>query len=292
MLSPDMFDRNYTAEILRARGRDVNKILEIIKRHTTGYRPPHLVNGGGDIPIEIHHSFVTSSKVYHRTVRTLETPDRGTITVPRTQRMRGKEYYLYDVLLACRDRDVVVAVPFHGLAEEFFVQVDRALSGQGAVYEKLDITTMVINLGKEGLAEVSSADSTGKLQIGLTRCSLAYSDPKNRNRNLVQISMSGAQIGASEEYQYLIRPVLEPNGNGLVVTPILVGISLFSDHIKKTSLITDRHGNFKLWVGQGATRIERIFSLLKGIDTIKGIISTTINLPILQSRTIRGTEGD
>ena len=68
--------------------------------------------------------------------------------------------------------------------------------------------------------------------------------------------------------------------------PVLLGFSLLSDGVRKTSAITDRHGNFKVWIGPGATRIERLFSLLDAVESINGILSTTPNLPILQSKSI------
>ena len=51
---------------------------------------------------------------------------------------------LYDVFIAQCNHHLVVAVPFHDLAEDFFPRVDNALAGTRTVYEKLDITNMVI----------------------------------------------------------------------------------------------------------------------------------------------------
>jgi hypothetical protein len=232
---------------------------------------------------------VASEKVYHRSTTTIELPTKKTITVPRTIEIRKKLHYLYDVLVARCGRDVIVAVPFYGLAEMFFVQVDRALAGKSVLYEKLDITNMVIRLGRSGVVKVSPTKSPRKLEIGVTRCQLAYSDPEGRRLDLQQVMMSGGHLGASDIYRFLIEPVLRPKSYTLTVTPILMGFTLLEEDVRKTSAITDRHGNFKLWVGPGASRVERLFALLKGIETIEGIVSTTGNLPILQSRTIRGT---
>jgi hypothetical protein len=210
--------------------------------------------------------------------------------VPRTKLIRGKEHYLYDLLLARCGLDVMVAVPFHALAQIFFSQADRALAGKRVVYEKLDITKMVMQLGKSGVADVSTSESRRKLEIGLTRCQLSYSDPERRSCDLQLVSLSGAHLGKTDVYQYVVEPVIDSNASSLAVTPVLLGFSLYADGIKKTSATTDRHGNFKLWVGPGATRVERLFALLDGIETIEGIVSTTANVPILQSRTIEGVE--
>jgi len=289
MLTPDMCNRTYTAEVLRTRG-DADLVLNAITSLTTEHRKQEKLGKDEDMPIVLQHSFVASAKPYHRSSASVESPELGTITLPRTKDIRRKQHFLYDVLLARCGRDIVVAVPFHGLAEVFFVQVDSALAGKKVGYEKLDITNMVIRMGQSGIAEVSADDAESKVEIGISRCQLAYSDPQERSRDLQQVSMSGGNLGASDVYGHLITPVLKPESYPLTVIPILMGFSLFVDGIKKTSAITDRHGNFKLWIGPGASRIERLFALLKGIETIEGIVSTTGNVPILQSRTIRGPE--
>ncbi len=288
-MTPDLCSRTYTAEVLRSRGTDPAKITETIARLTTDRRPPEQLAGPADVPIEIAHSFLPSVTPYHRSVRTVEN-ERGAFTVPRTKTIRGAENFLYDVLLARYVQDVIVAVPYHALAEVFFVQVDRALAGMRAVYEKLDITNLVIRLGQTGLTEILPVQSPHKLEIGVTRCQLSYSDPEGRSRDLQQLSMSGGHLGRSDVYRQVIAPVISPGNYPLTVTPVLIGFALFTNGIKKTSATTDRHGNFKLWVGPGATRIERLFSLLRGVESIQGVVSTTGNLPILQSRAIREIE--
>lgn len=287
MLMPDLCSRTYTVEVLKVK-RDVNLIVDTISRLTVDHRPPEEVGGPGGSQAAIFHSFVASARGYHRSTRRSAAPTGEAVTFPRTKKVRGKEHFLYDVLLARCGASVIIAVPYHALAETFFVEVDRALAGTRAVYEKLDITKLVIRLGRGGVAPVVVDGAQRKVAIGLTRCQLAYSDPQGRSRNLQHVSMSGGQIGASEVYAYLTGPVLKPESSSVIVTPVVVGFSLFVDGVKKTSATTDRHGNFKVWIGPGATRIERVFSLLDGVESIEGIVSTTSNLPILQSGAIRG----
>lgn len=288
MIVPELYNRTYTAEVLRSRG-STDIIIEAIQRLTIEHHQSEQVDQK-DTPTKMFHSFWVSERVYYRSTREVELPNKGRVSVPRTKKIRGKQHYLYDVLVATCGRDVIVAVPYHALAEKFFVQVDRALAGKRAMYEKLDITNLVIQLGQNGVAKISSEDERRNLEIGLTRCQLAYSDPQSRSQALQQILMSGGHIGATDVYKYLVKPVLDPKNYPLTVTPIMLGFALFMDGIKKTSATTDRHGNFKLWVGPVATRIERLFTLLEGIKSIEGVLSTTGNLPILQSRAISGTE--
>ena len=289
MITPDFGSRTYTAEILRAR-KAPDIVAETIARMTVDARDNFDIESPDGLRASITHSFSPSTRAFHRSTRRFGGGIENDTPLPRVRKIRGKDHFLYDVLVARRGSDFIIAVPFHGLAESFFVQIDSALAGKKAVYEKLDITNLVMKLGEGGMAAVSGAD--GKLEIGLTRCQLAYSDPQNRTHNLNHVSMSGARIGATDIYSFLTGPVLSPTKSHLTVTPVLLGFSLFADGVKKTSATTDRHGNFKIWIGPGATRLERLFSLLDGIETIKGVASTTSNLPILQSNAIRGINED
>lgn len=291
MLMPDLCNQTYTAEVLRTQG-GADRITEEIARLTVERQRPEQIEGPEEPPTTILHSFARSPRGYHRANRAIEVKGKGTVTVPRINMVRGKQHYLYDVIIAQRGRDILVAVPYHGLAETFFVQIDGTLAGKKAMYERLDITNLVIRLGQRGLAEITVDKSPRKLQIGLTRCQIAYSDPQGRSRDLQQVSMSGGHLGASNVYQFIVAPVLNPKTYHLDVTPILLGFSLFIDGVRKTSAITDRHGNFKLWIGPGATRVERLFPLLDAIESMAGIMFTTSNLPILQSRAITGTEAE
>jgi len=291
MIVPDLCDRTYMVEILRTRG-NADAVTEAITALTTEHRPAEEASGPDGVKIQILHSFLPSTRPYHRATRRVEGTGRTTITVPRRRKFRGKPNYFYDVLLVQCRRDVMVAVPYYALAEEFFVRVDRALAGKRVVYEKIDITNLVMRLGQTGAVEVQSGESSHELQIGVTRCQLAYSDPQGRTRDLQRVYMSGSRIGNTDVYRYLVEPVLNPSGSPLMVTPTLLGFALFMDGIKKTSAVTDRHGNFQLWVGPGVRRIERLFSLLDSVESIKGILSTTSNVPILQSRAMRTAEGE
>ncbi len=286
-MNPDIFNRTYTAEILRTND-EAERTVNAITNLTVEQRSSQQIEGESNI--NLYHAFISSDRGYHRTIRTIDTPEQGVISIPRTRDIYGKQHYIYDVLIAQCDNDIIVAVPYHGLAEVFFVQVDEALAGKGILYEKLNITNMLIWLGEKGTADVSTAGSTHKTEIALSRCQLAYTDPKERKQDLQQVTMTGGNLGASEIYAYLVNPILEPEKHRLKITPTTLGFSLIVNGVKKTSAITDRHGNFKLWIGPNATRIERVFSLLKSIEYLEGSVVTTGSLPILQSRNIRGED--
>jgi len=291
MLAPDFCDQEYTAEVLRAQGR-TDLIVDGIARLTVERGVSEQIESETPPPATILHSFAASRKAYHRTSGTIEVRGEGVVTVPRTKTIRGEQHFLYDVIISQRGPDVLVAVPYHRLAESFFVRIDKALAGRRAVYERLDITKLVVKLGQTGVAEVADVSGTRKLQIGLTRCHVAYSDVQGGSRDLQHLLMSGSQLGASDVYRYVVAPILNPGSYRLQVTPILLGFSLFVDGARRTSAVTDRHGNFKLWIGPGATRVQRLFSLLDAIGSMAGIISTTSNLPILQSRAISEAEAE
>jgi hypothetical protein len=286
-VNPDIFNRTYTAELLRA-SEDTKKTVDVIANLTTEHRPSEQF--AGEFTVNLSHSFVKSERAYHRSSKTMENPAMGKLSIPRTIETYGKQHYLYDVFIAQCGPDIIVAVPYHGLAEAFFVQVDDALGGKGVLYEKLNITKLLIWLGKAGIADVTTEGLPYKIEIALSRCQLAYTDPIERKQDLQQLAMTGANIGASEIYSYLINPIIEPEKYQYLATPTLLGFNLLVNGVKKTSAITDRHGNFKLWIGPNATRIERVFSLLKSIESLEGSIVTTGSLPIRQSRTIRGEE--
>ena len=93
----------------------------------------------------ILHAFCPSIKGFHRSIRTIEVKDQGTVMVPRTKIIHRKQNYLYDLIVAQRGRDILVAVPFYGLASDFSVRVDTALEGRRTQYEKLNITNMILN---------------------------------------------------------------------------------------------------------------------------------------------------
>ena len=233
---------------------------------------------------------MASFREYHRFPRTITAEDGEKITIPRQAVIRGKSSQLYDVLIAQCQNHIVVAVPFHQLAEEFFVKVDRALAGTSALYERLDITSMVIRLGSAGSANVVIPATKEAIALSVTRCHLAYTEREGGNANLKQVQMTGGNLGASPEYQGLIGPVLQPRNSVATVTPIVLGFALATNGVKKSSATTDRHGNFKIWVAPGIRRLTRIFGLLEAIETMRDVTTTTSNVPILQSKTIRDAE--
>src|SRR5207247_10424251 len=125
-------------------------------------------------------------------------------------------------------------------------------------------------LGAEGrIARLTESQS--EVAIVVTRCHLAYSDPIERRHDLDQVRLTGANLGATEIYPQLVRPVLHPRppGSGLTVTPILLGFALTTDNVKKTGAITDRHGNFKVSVGPGLRQVTRLFQLLDEIEAME-----------------------
>jgi hypothetical protein len=290
VLMPDFCNQTYTAEVLKTTGKADLISKEIVDFAVEPQRPEQVDMPGGS-PVTLLHAFCPSLKGYHRSIRTIEVKGQGTVMIPRTKTIHRKQHYLYDLIVAQRGGHILVAVPFHGLAADFFVRVNASLGGKRAQYEKLNITKMIIELAEERRKRMALEESAQGTEIWLTRCQLAYSDLQGRCQDLHQLLMSGGHLGGSEVYQYSINPVLNP-AKGRVVMPVVLGFSLLADGVRKTSAITDRHGNFKVWIGPGATRIERLFSLLDAVESMKGIVSTTPNLPILQSRAISeaGTE--
>lgn len=289
VLNPDFSDRIYTAEVIRVRTRR-EEAIRALARLTVEPRREFELADAAATPVKMIHAYFPSRRQFFRVERVITSDTGERVQVPRRVLRRGSENYLYDVLIAQSRDHIVVAVPFHDLAEEFFVQGDRALAGTGARYEKLDITGLVIRLGPGGVIDLPEAGRE-ETSISVTRCHLAYTDLEGRNRDLQQIQMTGANLGASEQYQQLIRPVIESRLTGRwLATPVILGFAVSSGGVRKSSATTDRHGNFKVWVSPGLRRLTRLFSLLETIHSIKDIASTTANVPILQSGTIRGAE--
>lgn len=280
MLTPDFSNQQYVAEVLRTTGGAA--VPTAIERLTAGKwdRDTVTTDAGS---IAVHHGFVPSPVAYHRATRTIKDASGHEVSVPRTKVIRGQEQYLYDLFVLQRDRDVVIAVPFHALAMHVFVKVDKQLAGTRILYERLNLTNMVIKLGATGQARILGDidDET----IVITRCHLAYVDRAQRGRDLEQVRLSGANLGASPIYADLIAPVLRPAPR-LAVTPIMLGFALYSGGVRKTSATTDLHGNFKLTVGPGLRQVTRLFHLLDSVQEMRNVVSTTTNLPILQSQAI------
>ena len=288
MLNVDLHNRTYTAEVLRAKS-EPERAASAISRLGVSPRQTHEAQDESGAVIALSHAYlpVPEARGCHRSMRSVKREGK-TIDVPQTRSVRGRDSWLYDLLVAQSGRHIVVAVPFHGLAEQFFVRVDTALAGTRTVYEKLDITKLIIEMGPKGvLSGMGSAERP--VEIQLTRCQLAYSDPE-RSRDLQQVRMTGANLGASEVYRTLVSPVLNARQSKVTVTPVLLGCALSVGGVKKCSATTDRHGNFKLWVGPGLRQVTRVFELLSVIERVKDVTGTTSNIPILQSDTIRDSE--
>lgn len=287
MIRPDFADQPYIAEVLRTSANGSGAVSEL-GRLVEGKWNEEVILDPAENEIAVRHGFVASDKPYHRVTRTITNANGDAIQIPRQKMVRRREYYLYDFLVVQRGRHVVVAVPFHGLAMRLFLEVDKILAGTRTMYEKLDITNMVIHLGSAG--RLALAEGQSGEDIILTRCHLAYSDAAERRRDIDQVRLTGSNLGASEIYAGLVRPVLKPARTGLTVTPVLLGFALFSGGVRKASATTDRHGNFKISVGPGLRQVTRLFQLLDGIERMEDVASTTSNVPILLSSSIEGAE--
>ena len=288
MLNPDFSDRTYTAEVLKTNGKPTDALKAILKL-TQGPKTEEEVKEGENL-VRLVHCFLPSVREYHRFPRTVTLENGSRVEIPRSTIFRGKKCSLYDIIIAQCQNYLVIAVPFHHLAEEFFVRVDSALAGTRTLYEKINITSLVMGLGASGTTEVEVASTGEKVSLSLTRCHLSYADRDRAIGHLKQVQMTGPNLGASQEYQTLVKPVLKPVVSGPTVTPIVLGFALIDKGVKKSTATTDQHGNFKIWMAPGVKRMTRIFGLLEAIRVLEDVASTTANIPILRSRTIRDAE--
>lgn len=286
MIRPDFCDQPYVAEVLKTSANF--SVEEVLAPMIAGKWAVERVDDGTDERVRVFHGFIPSVKPYHRVTRRITSTNQEITEIPRQKTIRRVAHFLYDILLIQRKRHLVVAVPFHGLAAKSFVDVDKLLAGTRTLYERLDITKMVVELGSTG--RLSLKDSEIPSGIILTRCHLAYNDPVERRRHIDQLRLSGSNLGASSIYAGLIAPVLDPTISTLLVTPILLGFALVSGGVKRSGVITDRHGNFKIAVGPGLRQIIRVFHLLDHIEQMEKVALTTSNVPIRQSSTIEGVE--
>lgn len=289
MFIPDFSDKTYIAEVIKCRA-DGEGALKRISKLAVETQVKSQDGESADSAVTVCHGFVASKDPFHRFPRTVTNEAGEKISIPRRKTVRGQEYSLYDVFVACRRRYVIVAVPFHDLAEDFFVEVDGALGGTGTSYQKLDITALVVELGASGVARLKSPHSDKEVGLSVTRCHLSYVDQEHRTANLQQLSMTGANLGESKEYRLLVDPVLNPKKTSLAVIPVVLGFALSVNGVRKSSATTDRHGNFKIWIAPGLRRLIRLFDMLDALEEMKEIAQTTNNIPILQSRTIREAE--
>jgi hypothetical protein len=289
MQNADFSDRTYTAEVMKTK-TDGNEAFKAILRLTLNAETESQTDHFTDSTVKVCHAFLSSKRELHRLSGTITLADGKEISVPRQRTVHGQLCNLYDVFIAqCRNH-IVVAVPFHELAEEFFPRVDNSLAGTTIRYEKLDITAMVMRLGSSAITNVLTEGAGDQIGLSVTRCHLAYADQKRRTSNLQQIRMTGSNLGASEEYAALVGPVLNPSDSTLTVTPVVLGFALSANGVRKSSATTDRHGNFKIWIAPGLRRLIRLFDILKVLEAMKDITLITSNVPILQSRTIRDAE--
>jgi hypothetical protein len=289
MLNPDYSDRTYTAEVIKCK-TPTHNVANAILRLTSDADFDERINQVGASATRLRHSFLPTKESYHRFPREVTLADGSRITIPRQKESRTGSVNLYDVLIAESGHHVIVAVPFHELAEEFFVRVHERLSGMNARYEKLDITEMVIRLAQAGAQRVLSERPGVKVGLSITRCHIVYSAPDRRTLDLQQVTMTGANLGASKDYQSLIQPLLRPKETSTAVTPNVLGFALLENGVRKSSATTDQHGNFKIWIAPGLRRLIRVFALLETLEGMKDIALTTPNVPILQSATIQHAE--
>ena len=289
MLTTDFSNQPYVAEVLRGSVSAIARIPAVIETLVdSAWREERVAIAPGD-EITIRHSHIASRVAYHRATRSLTNAQGETVQIPRVKAIRRREHFLYDLLLLQRERHLVVAVPFHGLAARVFVDVDKALAGTRTLYETLNITNMVVRLGSSGRVPVARGEGHST-EIVVTRCHLMYSDPAERRRDLEQVRLSGSNLGASDIYAELIQPVIHARASRLVVTPVLLGLALVQDGVRKSGATTDRHGNFKVSVGPGLRQVTRLFQLLDEIEAMQDIVGTTSNIPILQSGALEGSE--
>lgn len=291
MIFPDYRNRSYTAEVLRVE-KGMDKVFDAVSRLTVAPKDETITQDENNDGVKIFHGFTATphDKPFHRSSQLVVGPDGKKISLPRIKQIRNKSHYLYDVIIAVRKNHLLVAVPFHGLAQKFFVKVDNAIAGVGAEYEVLDIGNLVVKLGADGQTEVLAPNSTDSFVIFLTRCHLSYYNQKKRKQDLESVKMSGRNLGVSPVYTSLITPVLEGSESDWIIKPVLLGVSVSVNGVKKSSITTDRHGNFKIHVGPGLRQVERVFNLLEILDSMNDVTSSSINVPILQSNAIREIE--
>ncbi len=288
MLTPDFTERSYVTEVVKTSGdagSAANAVLDLC------YGPHSKVDSElSGFKTTYAHGRFASAREFSRVRRFISEGEKRTIELPRRVRIGGKTNFLYDVILAWEGSHLVIAAPFHSMAEELFPSIDQKLAGTKILYERLDITRMVIKLGPTGSTIIRSTMSDGNVSLAVTRCHLAYVSKSKSNATIKQLQMTGANLGSSPEYQRLIKAVLNPLSSEDIVTPIVLGFSMQEDGVRKSSATTDRHGNFKLWIAPGLRQLMRLFTLLRGIEELGNVTATTTNVPILQSKSIREAE--
>lgn len=290
MIRTDFFNQPYVAEVLRTRNRNA-AVSDALESVIVGRWKEEQSAEGGKESVVVHHGLVPSLVPYHRSRRVIKNERGEEVEIPQVRKLRGQDHFLYDLLVVERGRHVIVAVPFHALAKWLFVKIDKILAGTRTEYETLDITNMVVRLGAQGKITRVTENRT-EVAIVVTRCHLTYSDPIERKHDLEQVRLTGANLGATEIYPQLVRPLTDHKsaGTGLHVTPILLGFALMTNNVRKSGAMSDRHGNFKVTVGPGLRQITRLFQLLDEIEQLENVVSKTGNVPILRSGSIEDVE--
>jgi hypothetical protein len=284
----DFANRTYTAEVIEA--TQMERVLTAIGKLTdspAGERRAQLTDMEDSA---VAHGYVSTTLPYHRVSRQGVDTLGAEYAIPRTKMRTGLEHFLYDLVVARHKRLLLIAVPFHGLAEEFFLKVDRVLAGTRTLYHRLNITKIVIQLA----ASSATSGAEASVALGITRCQLAWSDRDGPNKGLQVVRLVGSDLRASPVYTSLIAPVLssDSDAHNVKVKPVLLGFSFQQSGVRRASAVTDTHGNFKVWLGSDSSRLQRVLNLLEAVEHMQGIVAATPNIPILQARSIRDVEAD
>src|SRR5436190_19591178 len=112
MLIPDFANQPYIAEVLRTSDPNPDTIPSKIEHVIDGHWSQDSSEEINGSKVRIYHGFIPSPVPYHRTIRNISNGKRVT-QVTRTKSIRNRDHYLYDLLVAQRDRHIIVAVPFH-----------------------------------------------------------------------------------------------------------------------------------------------------------------------------------
>src|SRR5262249_18435025 len=157
-MNPDFTERTYTAEVMKI-AVDPNDAMKTICRMTTGPREDQKFQESNGKTVRVIHAFVGSERSFHRNPRRVVGAEGKDFQIPRTTKIRGVECFLYDIFVAQSGNHIVVAAPFHALAEYLFPKIDRSLAGTQTVHEKLDITELVIQLDAAGSKDINMGQS-------------------------------------------------------------------------------------------------------------------------------------
>src|SRR4051794_8951543 len=113
-MNPDFIEKNYTAEVIRTSGPP-DTVMKAIAHLCVGDREQYQIEEPNRSPVHIFHGFVSTQRQFHRAARTRTSETGSELELPRRQKVRGVDCFLYDILVAHDSKHVVVAVPFHEL---------------------------------------------------------------------------------------------------------------------------------------------------------------------------------